>query len=269
MPRWKRTLGVTLLLLAATSKRAHADEPVTSSTCASDLEQKYAASPDFTILYALAECHEQLGDPVRAAAALKHYLEQAGSAIGDDRRAEVTQRLAQLDPRVARITVSSNVRNIEVRVDGSCALDEATYEPLCTSSESSRTVIVNPGERRLTVKHTGFRDVEQVLVLAAGDNLRVRADSVSDVEPNPYRERMWTAWGVTGGAVVGATILGVRTAVTEGGIDSGTGIATIALGGIALVGAGVATYFTIRKANWTPTPAVARALDLAAMRVRF
>ncbi len=235
-------------------------------TCAPNLkalEEQYEESRDVELLREIARCSETVGDDVTAVVMLKRYL---GAAVAEERRAEVAEVLGRLEPRLAHMTVTSNVDGIEVRVDGRCAIDATSYAPTCVARESEREVLVNPGERRLSITRTGYRQIAQTLTMNPGERVRVRADATRlHEEPNPYRDPMWTAWGVTAGAGVATTIVGLRTAFSGEGIQSSTGIATLALGGVTLIAAGVATYFTVRASRWKP-PVETTAEGL---RVRF
>jgi hypothetical protein len=231
------------------------------------LEEEYERSPAPELLYEIGVCEEEVGDYVRALTSLKRYVDTAGGTITDPRRAEVASALARLEPKVARLTVSSDVGGVEVRVDGLCAIDATSYEPICVSRDTERSVLVNPGERRLSVSHAGYRGIVHVLTVGAGEKVRVSVRATRGEAPeNPYRDPMWTSWGVAGGAAVAGAILGVRTGLAGDGFGTPTGIAAIALGAGTVIAAGVAAYFTIKSSRWKPPTDLANLCDL---RVRF
>lgn len=229
-----------------------------------DLEQEHARSGDRELLHRIGVCRGEIGDLTGAATALKRYLTESGSALEGEQRTEVEATLASFDKRMGRVFVASGLPDVEVQIDGTCPVDEGAKEPACTSRATSRVLVVNPGPHRLVVKHPGFQAQEHRLDVHPGEELHVHVRGAV-VESNPYRDRMWTAWGVTAGALFGSGILGVRTVLRGEGIDSGGGIATVALGAAALVAAGVATYFTVRSSRWRPT-AIGEAF---ALRFRF
>jgi hypothetical protein len=235
-----RTFAAIVVAGVATAARARA-EP----SCAERLDAAATASGEE--LYAIGLCRERAGDHVGAVSTLRRYLEEGGA----ERRTEVEQTLATIEPRLARVEVISDVAGVEVRIDGACPIDATSYAPACASNEPSRVVLVNPGERRLTAQHPNFRNVAHVFTIAAGRELRVRLNTFQE-QQNPYRDTMWSAWCITGVLVPGTAALGIRTAFAGEGIASPLGIATVGVGIGALVAAGIATYFTIRASRWQP-----------------
>lgn len=221
-----------------------------------ELQRQYAGSGDYKLLYNLGRLYRQENDYVRAIGAFKRYLEKGGEGIPEERRAEVTKELDVLQSRTARVIVSSELGGLEIRIDGNCAVDAATYEPVCTSKETDRVLLAGAGEHRLTVKHAGFRDIAHVLTLEGGQEVRVRVTTVKlEAEENPYRDSMWTAWAVTGGGAVGTAIVGIRVALTQQGLNSAPGIATLVLGAATVIAGGFAAYFTVKSSSWRPSKA--------------
>lgn len=221
-----------------------------------ELEKQYEAAPSSELLYDIGRCSVELQDYVRAASTFSSYLE-AGESIPQQRREEIAALIAKIEPRIAKINVACNIGGVDVKVDGKCAVDATSRQPVCVARESDRVILANPGEHQLTVSHAGYRPIVHHLTVGPGEDLRVRVNAGQPSGPeNPYRDTMWTAWAVTGGAAVAAGVIGIRTGLAGDGFGTTTGIATIVLGGATLVAAGVATYFTVRTSRWKP-PAVA------------
>lgn len=225
--------------------------------------------PTSEMHYDIARCEERAGNVVAAAGRFRRFLAEGADTVPEERRADAIRALAEVESRMARVTVSSNVRGLELRVDGSCAIDEATYDENCTSTANQRVLLVNPGERRLTVKHAGFQDVAHVIKLAPGGQLHVLLNTREAPPANPYRDPAWTGWAVTGGGLVATSIVGVRTAISGEGVNSSSGIATLVLGAGTLVAAGFATYYTLRASRWKPRPSLARVIDIVGPGVQF
>jgi len=211
-----------------------------------------AACEDAATLEA-ARCFAARGDGARAVASLARYVAEGGAE-----KVEAERQIALLEPRLVHVEVVSDVAGIELRVDGECPIDAASFTPSCSSNEASRVLLLNAGQRRLTAEHPRFRRVVYVFTMAPGGQLRVRLNDVRLHEPkNPYRDAASTAWLVAALTAGAGALLGLRTFFAREGIDSPLGVAAIGAGAGAVVAAGVATYFTVRASRWQPAPDLA------------
>ena len=81
-------------------------------------ERAYEKKPNPKVLYNIAQTYFQLRDYVEARDAMSRYLQQTGSTIEPERRAQATADLAELEKRIAKISLSVNVTGATVLVDG-------------------------------------------------------------------------------------------------------------------------------------------------------
>jgi hypothetical protein len=82
-----------------------------------DFQKAYAAFPSARIQYNLGQTLRELGRPVEATTAFEAFLTQA-DRITPQQRKEATAALKDLDSQVARVTVITNVAQVEVAIDG-------------------------------------------------------------------------------------------------------------------------------------------------------
>lgn len=121
---------------------------------AAEFEAAYERLPNPVILYALGQSYEGMMDLVRAIDAYRRYLGTAG--VDDARRAEVTERIAQLDQLLVRVTITSNVP-ATIFVDG----EEAGTAP--------GEVPIPIGRHEIVLRAEGYDAVERtVMVSSAG-----------------------------------------------------------------------------------------------------
>jgi tetratricopeptide (TPR) repeat protein len=239
-----------------------------------EFERAYALAPSYKILYNIGLSYEQLGDYVQAQTTLQRYLDLGGTEIQDARRSEVAKELAQIRPRIARVTVKTNVPGTELFVDDVCGTDSNSGNINCGSLDgTSREVLMNPGRRRVTLRHTGYLPNTVSVTVAGSDRTEVSIELSAlpkYEERNPYLLPMWIGWGVTFGGVVTTAVAGGLALKASSDLQKATDafgatrqdlddkrskqntlrtVADVALAG-TIVAAGVSTYFTIRALNW-------------------
>ena len=242
-----------------------------------EFERAYQLAPSYKILYNIGLSYGQLGDYVQAQTTLQKYLEQGGAEISEERRSEVAKELAQIRPRVARVTVKTNVPGAELLVDDICGTEAVSGNVNCGVLDgTSREILINPGRRRMTLRKDGYLPETQTFSIAGSDNI----DVVLTLKPlpkgyvekktNPYVLPMWIGWGVTAAGAITAGIAGVLTMNAaddqdaararfgtsrqelDDAMDKTRTLATVT--DVALIGtavaAGASAYFTIRALGW-------------------
>lgn len=242
-----------------------------------EFERAYQLAPSYKILYNIGLCYEQLGDYVQAQSTLQRYLEIGGREISEERRSEVAKELAQIRPRIARVTIRTNAPGAEVLVDDVCSTDANTGNVNCGAFEgNSRVVLMNPGRRRITLRKEGYLPETQAISVAGSDqteitiNLKPLPKEYQEKKTNPFIVPMWLGWGVTAAALIGGGVTGIlaanakddqeatlaRFGSSRDELDSARD-KTQTLSGVTdalFIGSGVAaavaTYFTIRAASW-------------------
>jgi hypothetical protein len=175
-----------------------------------EFKRAYEASPNYRVLYNLGQVANALNDYVEAQRYFQRYLDEGGSEIAAERRAEVYSVVTKLAGRIALVTVECNVAGAQILVDDVAVGTAPLAKPLRLSA----------GTRHLSAAMSGRPRTERVIEAVGGESQTVAlelAPPPEAAEPKPsvvYRE-------TNSSAVPGATIwLGVAT----GALAVGTGV---------------------------------------------
>ena len=107
----------------------------------------------------LGYCHEKLGHTATAHALYRDALTRATAQGRGDRADRARQKMAELEPRLARVRVSAppevmSLEGLRVEVDGAPLADPSQPQP------------VDPGDRVMKLTATGKRAVEKTIAIA-------------------------------------------------------------------------------------------------------
>lgn len=230
-----------------------------------EFERAYTLAHGYRVLYNIAQVNVALGRYASAVKSLNRYLAEGAAEIAPARVEDVQRQLGEARSRTA---------NLHVRVDTEGADISLDDHPLATSPMDS-SELVDSGQHRILVRKRGFYEVARVVRLAGGDSVDVdvQLEAMALAERTVVVERPqtqmlpWIGWGTTGALAAGAAVFGLfalnssseldRLVHTEGTTqarradqaDTTATFATIStvLGGAALLAAGAAIYFTLRK----------------------
>lgn len=128
-----------------------------------EFKRAYEIAPNYRILYNLAQVQVERHDAVAALNLFSQYLQQGGSEIEADRRAQVERDMQSLRGRVADLTVESNVTGARLTIDGV----EAGTLPL------AGPIQVNSGVRQVAVSKSGYQNASKSLTIAGAQPLKV------------------------------------------------------------------------------------------------
>ncbi len=126
-------------------------------------ERAFELTSDYRVLYNIGQVRIILRRHADAVRALTLYLEQGGDAVGAERRQAVLGDLEMLTARTARLVVTANVPDVELLIDDVRLAPPALDTPL----------LVDAGERRITVKKPGYLPETQRIMLAGRDSRTV------------------------------------------------------------------------------------------------
>lgn len=129
----------------------------------------YQVSPNYRLLYNIAQSAAMLRDYVTARHSFLQYLEDGGSEITLERRAYVQEELERLNGYLAYIKVRVNVPQAEVKIDG------RTPDP---RSKGPEGILVSSGRRTIQVQRQGFEPWETVIDVAGEDSIVLDVDLV-------------------------------------------------------------------------------------------
>jgi hypothetical protein len=187
-------------------------------TACAKLAESQRIDPAGGTLMNLAACHERMGKTATAWAEFNDALAQAKRDGRQDRVLEATRRIADITPRLARVTLSvpAPVRaGFEVRVDGT-ALGSASW---------GTALPVDPGDHQLQASAPGCAPWNGHVSVAAGATKELVVPPLAPMaaqDPPP----------------------GERAAPSES-----RPVAAYVVGGVGLVALGVGTYFGLAAAG--------------------
>lgn len=181
-----------------------------------EFERAYQLSPDYRVLYNIGQVRVQLGRYAKAREALEQYMEQGGDAISADRKREVTADLEMLKMRTARLNIVTSEEGADLLVDGVVVGTSPLAEP----------IVVDAGEHNVEVRKVGFYGKASQVTLAGRDEISVelaitripekaspqvvveRHTEREVAKPSSDRTMMWVGWAATGTLAIGAGVAG-------------------------------------------------------------
>jgi hypothetical protein len=128
-----------------------------------EFRRAYEIAPNYRILYNLAQVQVERHDSVAALTLFGQYLQQGGTEIDAERRAQVERDMQTLRGRVADLTVESNVSGAQLTIDGV----EAGTLPLVGPIQ------VNSGVRQITLAKPGYQSVSRSVTIAGAQPLKL------------------------------------------------------------------------------------------------
>ena len=153
-----------------------------------ELERAQSIAPYFGILHSIGLVKVQLADFVGGIAAFEEYLTAGGDEVPAQRKAEVKERLVQLQDRIGTVEVSVVGDGAEVILD----------DTVVGVSPLPKPIKVNPGKHELAVRRGGEKGETKKIGVAGGDKLKVAFElsgaQVTSSLPAPERP------AATGGA---------------------------------------------------------------------
>jgi hypothetical protein len=140
-----------------------------------EFQRAYDIAPSFRILFNLGQVAFELQDYAAAVTAFSRYLSEGGDKVPAPRRAEITKTLSDLEQRIGRIEVTTNLPGAEIAVDGVVA----GVTPL------TAPVVASVGRRSVTASLAGHIPVSKVVDVAVGDHAAVSLELLVPLEMKP------------------------------------------------------------------------------------
>lgn len=175
----------------------------------------YEQVPNPVVLRAIAASQERQGNIALAVQTLEQYLREAPNASD---RAQVEQRLRELNARGSVIAVSSTPPGAQIYVDGEA-----------TGQVTPADVQVAVGEHTIELRLEGYQPRAQTLNAAAGTRMRLEVPlqegAAPEPEPDPGQPEV-SDGGAPGDPSVGVW---VSSGIAAAGLISGTVFGFLAL----------------------------------------
>ncbi len=131
----------------------------------------YELKPSYRILFNIAQTDNQRGEYTMALESYRRYLVEGGEEIEGDRRSSVEKEVTRLESLVGALVVDCQTEGTVLFVDGR-RLAEFPFDG---------PVLVNLGERDVSVKHGSRELFRELIRVAGGQEITVVVDS--DVGP--------------------------------------------------------------------------------------
>jgi hypothetical protein len=172
-----------------------------------EFERAMSLAPSYRILYNIGLAYKQLNNYVDALTAFERYLSEGGAEVPADRRTAVTKEIAEIRPRIARVTVTANVPGADIAIDD-VAIGKA---PLAAP------IAVNPGVRKISAAARGHLPATKTITVGGSEKVDVVLDlqilptetKFVERKSNPWTVPTVIGWSATGAGVVATTIFGV------------------------------------------------------------
>ncbi|HVZ36986.1 MAG TPA: PEGA domain-containing protein [Polyangiaceae bacterium] len=138
-----------------------------------EFTRAYEISPNYRILYNMAQIQAQRQDYVQSLQLFTRYLQEGAGDIPAARVAAVDAETAELHKRVAELRVESNVEGATLNIDEVRTAQLPLTSPL----------LVNAGIHRLRVEKFGHSTVTKTVTVAGGETPLVRFELSSSLPP--------------------------------------------------------------------------------------
>jgi hypothetical protein len=154
---------------AASEARVHYDRAIkfyddgSYDAALVELTRAYDLHPSYRLMYNIGQARLAMRDYAGAIEAYQRYLREGGGQVTNERVATVRNQLNDLQQRVGKLTVETDVSDAEILVDD-VAMGTA---PLPAA------LVVNAGMRRVTVRHPDYPTHSQRIGIAAGEQHHV------------------------------------------------------------------------------------------------
>lgn len=193
-----------------------------------EFSRAHEIAPHYRILYNLARVQEQRGDFAAAFELFTRYVSEGGERVPEARRAEVEAAVAALEPRLARLKVSTNVDDARLFIDDRPVATLPLEAPL----------LVNAGIHLVRIEKPGHPAAFRSVTLAGADAMDITLELEPPPRPPPppapaaptRREApptaardlgpFWTSVGMTGALVAATATFGVLTHDARGDLDA-------------------------------------------------
>jgi hypothetical protein len=117
----------------------------------------YKASPHYSVLFNIAQCHAAIENNGEALSYFQQYLDEAGDSIPTQRKVEVVEEMDRIKKLLCALDVKVSPPYAETLIDGKVVEDV------------SKTIYLDPGEHTLTVQMEGHVPFSETIVLTRGE----------------------------------------------------------------------------------------------------
>jgi hypothetical protein len=138
-----------------------------------EFKRAYELEPTWQVLFNVGQAYFQLRDYANALLTLRRFASEGGDRISKEDRGTLDTELPDLEGRVARVTIESNVVGASVQVDDQPVGKTPLHEP----------VLVSIGMRKIVAAVDGRAPVERSIAVGSGDAVTIRLDFAASAPP--------------------------------------------------------------------------------------
>jgi len=167
-----------------------------------EFKKAYELTGTYKVLFNIGQVCYQLQDYVCAVTSFEGYLSRGGPELGEKRRDEVNAELKKLRPRIAEVTIVTNVPGVDITVDD-----------IPRGKTPLPAIRLSAGSHRLTAIKEGKVAVTQSFDVAGADKPTIKLDLVDTTGKSVVvRERIgdtskWTTLSFVGLGAGGAMLV--------------------------------------------------------------
>jgi hypothetical protein len=153
-------------------------------------QRAYDLSGDPTLLLEVARLEREVGNAARATHAFELFLSQGSNRVSEQRKLFASRQLQAAAASTARLNLQTNVLGASVELEAE--------RGVATSSGFVVGVLLDAGERRLSLSKPGYETQTLVLTLEPGETRTLRVDLDKAVggrsESGSTKPRWTVAW---------------------------------------------------------------------------
>jgi tetratricopeptide (TPR) repeat protein len=246
-----------------------------------EFRKAYQLSPNYRLLYNIAQAYFDLHDYVSSFKSLRQYVQEGGNELTPARRIDVNELNQKLEERIAFLDIACNVDGADIRVDDM----SVGVSPLTTS------VPVNAGPRRISAVKPGYTVAARMVTVVGREKAKVPIDIAANLQGadgtllggsiqrestqrTPWRVGLTTSAVVAGGCAIATGVFGIlalqakddfnhelgRIFNTKDNVDSARtrmrnyAYLADAFGAATLISGGAALYFVLTDTGTKKTP---------------
>jgi hypothetical protein len=188
-----------------------------------EFKRAYELAPNYKVLFNLGQTSRELDDYATALSSFEQYLREGGNEILPGRRKDVRAWIDELEKKVGRITIETNVEGAEILVDdlpvGRAPLDAP--------------VVVNVGRHRFRATLEGYTPALRVVEVAGMEQSTVGLEltriekQVEPPKPDPPKPpaepptpvAAWVVFSATAACAVVTGVMGGLAFSARGELD--------------------------------------------------
>ena len=143
-----------------------------------EFRKAYQLTPNYRLLYNMAQTYFDLHDYVSSIKNLKQYTQEGGNELTPERRKQVSELKQKLEERVASLDIACNLDGADIRVDDM----SVGVSPLTAA------ILVNAGPRRIMAVKSGYTVAARMITVGGKEKAKVSLE-IANLVKEPVADR--------------------------------------------------------------------------------